>query len=598
MLKQITKNVYLYEDTCFVYIIKNHDRAILVDFGSGEVCRELEGLGIGKVEAVLLTHHHRDQLQGLLGVNGKYPVYVPHAERELIEEADLMWQSREILNNYNCRQDRFSALSGISVSGSLLDYEDYEFAGIKVRVWPTPGHTTGSVTLEMEVDGQKLAFTGDLIFDKGKVKSLAATQWSYNGGEGLPYTVLSLLFLQEQNYDWLLPSHGKPMRPEEAIPETVENLAALMRLRRQNPRCFQLRERPYEHITEHLLFNRTSMSDSYVLLSKSGKALILDLGYDFMAGAAAGVDKSSRRPWLYTFPWLFDHLGVKSIDGCMPTHYHDDHVAGFSLLQRRYKTKVMCAESFADILENPSDYDLPCLWYDPVKVDKVLPLNTPFFWEEYELTLYPVSGHTEYEVAISFTVDGKKVLCAGDQYADEDGLFCNYVYKNLFSYTDYKESAALYQKLSPDIILTGHWQYKERGEDYLEQLEKKGRELAVLHEKLLPESGVNFDPDQRLVSCHPYQIFAKGEEEKGLTVSVINPYAKPVQSRVFLILPEGVKATGSKEFTLQMKAGEKREIVARLQITGRKARRLRIGIDLEINGKKFGQAAEALLTCR
>ena len=86
------------------------------------------------------------------------------------------------------------------------------------------------------------------------------------------------------------------MRPDETIPETVDNLGALMKLRRQNPRCFQLRERPYEQITEHLLFNRTSMSDSYVLLSKSGKALILDLGYDFMAGVAAGTDRSSRRP--------------------------------------------------------------------------------------------------------------------------------------------------------------------------------------------------------------------------------------------------------------------------------------------------------------
>lgn len=598
MLKQITDHVYLYKDTCLVYIIKNHDRAILVDFGSGKVCGELEGLGINRIEAVLLTHHHRDQLQGLSGVNGKYPVYVPHTERELVEEADLMWQSREILNNYNCRQDRFCSLESLFVSGSLLDYGEYEFAGIRVMVWPTPGHTTGSVTLEMEVDGQKLAFTGDLIFEKGKVVSLAATQWSYNGGEGIPYTVLSLLFLQDQNYDWLLPSHGSPMRPGEAIPQTVENLASLMKLRGQNPRCFLLRETPYEHITEHLLFNRTSMSDSYVLLSKSGKALILDLGYDFMAGVAAGVDKSSRRPWLYTIPWLFDHLGVKAVDGCIPTHYHDDHVAGFSLLQRRYGTKVMCAESFADILENPSDYDLPCLWYEPVHVDRALPLNTPFSWEEYELTLYPMSGHTRYEVAIGFTVDGKKVLCAGDQYADEDGLFCNYVYKNLFSYTDFEQSAALYRKLSPDLILTGHWQYQDRGKDYMDQLEKRGRELAALHEKLLPESGVDFDPDQRLVSCHPYQVFGEAGEEKTLTVSIANPCAKKVKARVFLILPEGVKTVGEQDFTVQIEEGKTKEITIFLQLGEKNARRCRIGVNLEIDGQNMGQAAEALLTLK
>lgn len=598
MLRKISDNVFLYEDTCSVYIVRNQNRAILIDFGSGEVRKEFSGLGIDRIEAVLLTHHHRDQLQGLMEVNGEFPVYVPHAERGLIEEADIMWQSREIMNNYNCRQDRFSALSSLSVSGSLLDYAEYEFAGIKVRVWPTPGHTTGSVTLEMTIDGQRLAFTGDLIYDRGKVVSLAATQWTYNGGEGLPYTILSLLFLQEQHFEWLLPSHGKPMRPDEAIPDTVDNLAALMRLRKQNPRCFQLRETPYEHITKHLLFNRTSMSDSYVLLSESGKAMILDLGYDFMAGVAAGTDRSSRRPWLYTIPWLFEHCGVTAIDACIPTHYHDDHVAGFPLLQRRYGTKVMCAESFADIISHPVDYDLPCLWYDPIQVDQVLPLEKPFAWEEYEITLHPMSGHTEYAVAISFTVDGKKVLCIGDQYADEDGLFCNYVYKNRFSYKDFADSAALFRELAPDLILTGHWQYKERGEDYLKQLEERGRELAFLHEKLLPKSNMDFDLDQRLVSCQPYQIIAKQGDEKELTISVTNPYDKAVQAQLALILPEGVEVIEDQDLTLQLGAGETKKFVVILQVVGGKARRLRIGIDLVMNGKKLGQIAETLVTCQ
>lgn len=239
-------------------------------------------------------------------------------------------------------------------------------------------------------------------------------------------------------------------------------------------------------------------------------------------------------------------------------------------------------------------------------------------WEEYELTLYPLPGHTEYAVAIGFTVDGKKVLCTGDQYADEDGLFCNYVYKNRFSYDDYEKSAALYRSLSPDLILTGHWQYRERGADYWDQLEEKGRELAALHEKLLPESGVRFDIDQRLVSCHPYQIFGKQGDEKKLTVSVTNPYPKAVQAGISLVLPKGVAikeiskdvavagnkelskgaaVAGDKEFCAEIEAGETKEIPVTLQIAGGKARRLRLGIDLVLDGIKMGQAAEALITC-
>ena len=598
MIRKITKNVFVYEDTCQVYVVRNQRQGILIDYGSGAVMDELPELGIDKISAVLLTHHHRDQLQGLAGIRTAFPVYVPHTEQKLIGEANVMWQSREILNNYNCRQDRFSALTDVAVSGTLEDYAEYEFAGIKVKVWPTPGHTTGSVTLEIHMDNEKLAFTGDLIYDRGKVYSLAATQWSYNGGEGLPHTILSLLFLQEQKFDRLLPSHGNPMYPNEAIPKTVENLAALMKLRRQNPRCFQLREMPYENITEHLLFNRTSMSDSYVLISRSGKALILDLGYDFMAGAAAGCDRSSRRPWLYTLPWLFEHCGVTVIDACIPTHYHDDHVAAFPLLRRRYGTKVLCAESFADIISHPTDYDLPCLWYDPIPVDRVLPLEEPFYWEEYELTLYPLSGHTEYAVAISFTVDGKKILCAGDQYADGDSLFLNYVYKNRFSYEDFIYSAELYRKLSPDLILTGHWQYESRGEEYLQQLMQRGRELAGLHRKLLPDSAVDFDPDQRIAVCHPYQVIAEEGSIRKLTVKVVNPYEEDTEAEISLVLPRQVSTVNEKSIRMFLQHGETKNAIFELKLGNEKIRRARIGVEMSMNGKRMGQVTEAIVTCK
>ncbi len=47
---------------------------------------------------------------------------------------------------------------------------------------------------------------------------------------------------------------------------------------------------------------------------------------------------------------------------------------------------------------------------------------------------------------------------------------------------------------------------------------------------------------------------------------------------------------------MSMDAGETKEIQIPLQVTVKKARRLRIGIDLVMDGIKIGQAAEALLT--
>ena len=54
------------------------------------------------------------------------------------------------------------------------------------------------------------------IAGPGQVWSLAATQWTYNGGEGLAATILSLLDLKDRQPTLLLPSHGEPGRRDGA----------------------------------------------------------------------------------------------------------------------------------------------------------------------------------------------------------------------------------------------------------------------------------------------------------------------------------------------------------------------------------------------
>lgn len=599
MFQKLSEHLFIFTDTCQVYVIVNGTSAVLIDFGSGEVLKHLHLLGVKETAAVLITHHHRDQVQGLaLARSQGIPVYVPHAERGLIEEADIMWQSREISNNYNNRQDRYSILYSVPAAGTLKDYSEFAAGGLAFRVWPTPGHTTGSVSLELIMDGKTVVFTGDLIYGKGKLWSLAATQWTYNGGEGIPHHILSLLFLKERNADLFLPSHGRPMDPAEAVDPTVERLASLMKVRKQNPRLFSLREQPYEHITEHLLFNRTSMCDSYVLISQSGKALVIDLGYDFMAGAAAGTDRSSRRPWLYTVPSLFSKYGVCKIDACIPTHYHDDHVAGFNLLRDTYGARVLCAESFADILAHPLDYDIPCLWYDPIPVDTWLPLMTPFGWEEYELTLYPLSGHTRYAVAIGFTVDGKKALCTGDQYADSDGLFCNYVYKNLFDYDDFAASAELYRRLRPDLILTGHWQWREPDDAYFDKLSEIGSAVSKLHHELLPLDEIAMGSEGFAATMSPYQAEAPAKTPVEVSVCVTNPFPYRASVQIRLILPEGFQPANSLNISWEAGPNETRCGCIAILTPSRPVRRARVGCDITVGGRRFGQQAEMLITVK
>lgn len=595
-MKKITNDVYLFKDTCHVYVLRNGNQALLIDFGSGEVTKHLEEIGVDQVTDIFITHHHRDQVQGLHEVDDSIRIWVPHMEYDLFANINDHWQARELYNNYNVRQDRFSILESVRVYGTLKDYSTHQYGPFQIEIRPTPGHTVGSIALLAKGNEELLAFTGDLISHPGKIWSLAATQWTYNGAEGVAASIFSLMDLKSHYPDMLLPSHGVLMDdPENAIHLLIKNLQDLLKIRNQYQDLTELYEEPYESITEHVLINRTCNANSYVVLSESGKALIIDYGYDFMVGLAAGFDRSSRRPWLYTIPHLKKKYGVTKIDVVLPTHFHDDHVAGFNLLREIEGTTVWAAENFADILERPERYDLPCLWYDSIKVDKTLPVNQKVQWEEYELTLYEQPGHTLYAVAIAFKADGQQFLAIGDQQENEGHLW-NYVYKNKFQIDDYIKSADLYLRLRPDIILSGHWPPLKVKPGYLEMLKKRGSALARVHHALLPLDEINFNAEGFCAWIHPYQLFASPGERVEIQVEVLNPFQSEEKTVITLITPEDWGMTVQEETTF-MGPLQKRRFSFTLQMPQKgTARRERITVDVTIGDYRLGQQAEALVT--
>ena len=606
MLSRITDQLYLFRDTCNVFVLSSGQEAMLVDFGSGDVLDHLTMIGVDRVTDVLMTHHHRDQGQGLArAVEAGIRIWVPHTEQDLFHSIEDHWQAREVYNNYNVRQDRFSLLESVPVAGTLQDYETRLFGKHSLTVIPTPGHTTGSISLLVELSGQRILFSGDLIYAPGKVISLSATQWTYNGAEGVAAGVASLLDLQDRHIDMLLPSHGDPIdNPKIPMALLVERCWELLQRRKQNPRLFQLRERPYQQVlpigdgqngggTPHLLMHRASMANMYVLLSESGKALFIDFGYDFVTGIAAGSDRASRRPWLYTLPALKAQFGVKKIDVVLPTHYHDDHIAGCNLLSRVEGTQVWAAENFADILEHPANYDLPCLWYDPILVDRRLPLSQPITWEEYTLTLHSLPGHTRYAVAVEFEVDGLRVLATGDQYQGDDGLSWNYVYQNRFAIGDYSATAELYYRLQPDLILSGHWQPLRVTPEYLEQIAVDADALDRLHRELLPEMP-DFGAEGFLARISPYQMTVAAGKSISFEVEIRNPFPHPEQAVIRIVVPQGWNAEESEQI-LHI-SGVHQLSFKLTPSTHLTIRRARVAIDITIAGQRFGQQAEALVT--
>lgn len=587
-----------HEGTCRSYALRAGDAAVLIDPGDLGILEGLGELGVERATDALLTHHHRDGLQGLATpAAAGLRVWAPEIERDLIARTDEHWQDRDTDNTYNPREDRFSAPGSIPVHGLLRDHETLRFADLEIEVLPAPGHTPGSVALLAELGGQRVAFVGDLLHSPGKLWSLAATQWTYNGGEGLAMTIVSLLDLKERRPDLLLPAHGDPMPdPDAAIDLTVERLRALLQdLRRSNPRLLAFRDQPYEVLSPHLLWNRTSMAYSYVVLSESGKALVIDYGYDLHVGQAAGGDRSSKRPSLASIGSLKRDFGVSSVDVAILTHAHDDHVAGLNLLRRVEGTRVWASGGVADVIERPHDWDLPCRWYDPIPVDRVLETGAPIGWEEYELRLHPLPGHVFNAVAIELEVDGRRVLAVSDQYSDGDGL--NYVYANGLAPGDYLRSAELVARLRPDLLLTGHWGARPLAPGETERLLERGRELERLHHELLPLAEHDPGRFRQPARLRPYEAELSPGEPLELEVIARNPGPEEGEALVRLVAPAGWSVEPV-ERRLTLGAGEERTVGFRLTPTPHAVRRARVAADLSVGDRLYGQVAEALVTVR
>ncbi|HET9345095.1 MAG TPA: MBL fold metallo-hydrolase, partial [Candidatus Limnocylindrales bacterium] len=309
---QAEPNVIRFADTVNVYVLRRDDEAILIDFGGGDVLGHLGAFGVERVTDVLLTHFHRDVTQGLARAHAAgIRIWAPPTERDLIERVDEHWQARPLDNIYDLREDRFALLEPVPLTGVVEEYRTRRFGAFDVLTLPTPGHTLGSVSYVVDMDGRRLAFTGDLIAAPGKVWSLAATQWTYTGIEGLGSTMLSGLGLLDQAADRLLPAHGEPIDdPPAAITLLNDRLQRLIDMRTPEWRPADLRATPWLEISKHLLRNRTSVANTYALLSDDGSALLIDYGYDFTTGLPSGTDRSSRRPWLETIPALKRQFGI------------------------------------------------------------------------------------------------------------------------------------------------------------------------------------------------------------------------------------------------------------------------------------------------
>ncbi len=604
-MEKISENLYLFEDTCNVYVVKEGTRVVLIDFGSGKVLDGLGDLGITQVDWILHTHHHRDQCQGDAIANQRnIPIAVPAQERPYFDEVEVFWGSRQIYDIYDVRQTFFTLAQSVRTSRVLEDYETFEWGRYRFFVQPTPGHSLGHIALIAEIDGQKVGFSGDLIAAPGKVQALYDLQYAYAQGDGCDYMVYSLCKMRNHNTDMLCPSHGRPFGDTASALQSLETKFRAYLEHRYSIETPSLDVAP-RSVLPHLV-QIPGCSNTWIVISDSGKALFVDYGSPsrtFMYSFEVFFEAGNRlRPLEHNLDILRDSFGMKQIDLAMPSHYHDDHVNGLPYLQQHHGTKIWCFENMVDILQHPHGYKLGCTFPTPLKVERALGQGETFQWEEFEFQVFHTPGHADYHMAMFGEIDGKRVVFSGDEVGVREGkgYQSNNIWRNHVHANSHQITGKLYLEHQPELTCPGHGGPWEIGpeewkvyHDWCITEQIHWRALAApenLEEALYPDH----------VFLYPYQPPAAPGEEVRMQVWFENIKSVPSTLEYELVLPDGWEARPSCG-TVTADPGKKEIVDFLLRVPPDQAtayRRQPIALDATLDGVHRGQLAEAVVDMR
>ena len=602
--KQLSRSLYVFEDSCNVYAVVSGNSIVVVNAGTGQWLDAMDQLP-GTVRNVMCTHFFRDHIAGALPAADRgIEVYAPYWEKELIEDAEGHFQRRETYLIYDNIWDLFGPIRNIPVAHWLQDWEQVNVCGLEFAAIPTPGITTGAISLMCTIDGKSVAFCGEAIHSPGKIARIAPLQYNYNDLPGALTLRDSIKTLRKAKPDVLAPSIGMPMTDDadSALAELQENLAFVLSERSDHKeRVEESDQDPLVKVSDHIYKSRFSVASSWFILSDSGKVLAIDYGYHGLVSFSSWSNHPRyRRPILHGLDGLKDRFGVDRIDVVLLTHFHDDHVAGIPLLQRLHGTECWAGENFAGLLSNPEDHRFPCDWPEAIDI-RGLALDSPIEWEEYSFVLHPMSGHTRWSTLIEFEADGKKVIATGDQYftmenkePGESPFMQNHVYRNGASLESIRESNQLVAQIRPDLVLPGHGDSYEVDDKFYRTFENYDAVYRELHERILPLVGDHFGIDSRAAWLTPYR--SRIDKAAPLTYRAVvrNPSPETAQIAARLVGPPGwtsesvvVTAAGRSEAKVTCSITPPASFVGRRQA---------ITLDMTVNGRPYGQVAEAIVT--
>ena len=542
--KNITAGIYLWTDTCNVYILKSGDNALLIDFGDGTVLDALDKIGIKKIDWILFTHHHREQCQGIGKVNfSNYTpkIALPEKERGFFEEPLKFRKMKVSLNDpytvYGSSYLRVPLLP-IKTDKTLNDGDTFQWQEYQIKCVLTPGNSPGAMTylIKSKSDGV-IAFSGDLILNGALMHNWYDSEWDYGFGAGIRTLIDSVQKLIDLNPDLILPSHSEIIKdPSRQLLKYKDKLkqTELLYLRGydvSNAAPFQDKvSKPTSiqniaSVTPHIFkFKRENFYPNFgLILSKSGKALVVDCGLlsESLVDAA--------------FDGLKAHYGLQKIDAVVITHMHGDHFLEVPYLKEKYGAHIWGLDNMASVCERPEEFDYaaPIQAYgkkgvERIKFDRLFRDGEQFTWEEYRFRVDWMPGQTEFALCLNGIIDGKKIAFTGDNiFGDPDNPNHNGHEALVARNSAILENGYIYageylKKLDPDIIIGGHSFVMGSPKGLIRRYRDWAYKMRDAFKSLSSDEDYKYWFDPFWVRAEPYRIQLKRRSHRSMTLNVKN----------------------------------------------------------------------------
>ena len=512
------------------------------------------------VEMVLFTHHRRDVVwAGCPLVRSGARAVVPEAEIALFSGVQTFWSAfhRERFHDYAQRTTKVLA-EPMPVASSVRGGQTLLWEGLPIRVLDTPGYTRGSVSYLVDLDGQRIAFTGDLIYGDGKILDLYSFQdaipeariGAYHGyGARLGDLVASLRKVATERPDVLVPARGPVIRnPNGAVDTLIRRVQALYanylsidaHRYYSTKELFQVKARrvlgpdasfelmPEAEKRSELPGWIVPIDNSRLILSSDRTGFLVDCGSQHIIDTLDQLRASGR---------------LTTIDHVFVTHYHDDHTDQVAKLACTFNATVHASLENRDVLENPAAYRLPCLTTNPVHISGRTASGARWRWKEFEMALFYFPGQTLHHDALLVRRAGEEpVFFIGDSFTPS-GIddYCVPNRNFLHEGTGFLYCLDLIKRVAPRAWLINQhvrpaFRFSTAQLDQMTRTLERRRELL---QSLFPWDDPNFGLDESWSRFHPYAQAVRPGSTFRCSLRIMNHSAVEQTFTLNLHLPEG-----------------------------------------------------------